>query len=93
MSRYYEGSGDVSPAGQAEVAYREMRRSLVKYAAVEAEVADRQERGEIFTSVQENILVGKMHAWRDRARLFALVYQVEIDVADRREDIRSQKLA
>lgn len=83
MAKYYEGSGEVSPQVQAEEAYRQMRLSLVKYAAAEAEMLERTDY-KTLTPTLEGILVARAHAWRDRAAMFALVYQVEMDVFDRR---------
>lgn len=90
MSRqYFAGSGPVSAREQAATAYREMRRSLIKFAAAELELAERVDRGDELTALQESMVVGRMHAWRDRAQLFASVYLVETSVADR----ESAKLA
>lgn len=83
VSNYYEGSGAVSPQVQASDAYRQMRLSLIKFAAVEAEMLERVNE-EKMTPTLESILVSRAHAWRDRAVMFALVYQVEMDVFDRR---------
>lgn len=80
MKRFYEGSGDVGPAEQAEVAYRELRRSLIKFAAVEAEL---HERAGKLTPMQETLLYGSLNGARDRIMVFAAVYHVERDRADR----------
>lgn len=79
MSRYYRGTGPVSPAIQAEVAYREMRRSLIEYAAVEAEFLAKPN----MTSIEETLLVGRRSRWAERVRVFAAVYHVERDLDDR----------
>lgn len=78
---YFEGSGPLNPREQANVAYKEMRRSLVRYAAVEAELIERRERGEQLTAVQESLIIGRLHAHRDRAQMFALIYLAEMDAS------------
>lgn len=72
----------VSAAEQALEAYRQLRYSLVKFAEAEAELVDRAAEGKL-TPTLESILVSRAHAWRDRAIMFAAVYHVERDVAQR----------
>ena len=85
MAKFYDGSGKIEPQEQAVEAYREMRRSLVKYAEAEAELHERVTvNGERLTSIQEQLIVGRLHAWRDRAMMFAAVYHVEMDRSDRK---------
>lgn len=67
----------VSPWGQASEAYRQMRRSLVKFAQIEQEYLDREED---LTPTQKEILSNKMNFWRERVNMFAAVYHVEQDV-------------
>lgn len=74
---YFEGSGVVSASEQARAAYKQMRRSLIKYAEVEAKFGDI----ESMTSIQEEILVAERKRWRDRVLVFAAVYHVEVSVA------------
>ncbi len=94
-NRYFEGSGSLTPLEQAEVAYREMRKSLVNFASVEAELKDHAKRGTM-NPTREMIFIARRDSHRDRAAMFALVYQVEIDVATRAERAQtksSSKLA
>lgn len=80
--RFYEGTGPVGPAEQANAAYREMRRSLIRHAEVEAEMRALAEAGNLVPA-NESILIGRLNNWRDRIMVFAAVYHVERDVASR----------
>lgn len=74
-------STPVAPAEQAEVAYRELRRSLVRFAEFESQLIDGAGK---LTPTQEDIVVSRLRLWRERAIMFALVYQVERAEEDRR---------
>jgi hypothetical protein len=76
------GSGPVSAFEQADIAYEQMRRALVKFSEVESEMHARLQRGDL-TPTQENILIGRMNGQRDRIMIFAAVYHVERDVERR----------
>lgn len=76
-------SEKVSAREQAQVAYREMRRSLVKFAAVEAEMARRRQEDMLPPNV-ESLLAAERDSYNRRVTMFALVYIAETGVADRR---------
>lgn len=81
---FYASSGSVSAAEQAEIAYREMRRSLVEYAAIEAEIAERtMSSRRTITPTEENILSTRLAYWKDRAMMFAAIYHVERSMAQK----------
>jgi hypothetical protein len=69
----------VSPAEQAAVARREMRRSLVKLADTEAEMRAKAPLNETL----DKLLGGRALYHIHRAATFALVYLVETDVTRR----------
>lgn len=74
----------LSAAEQSEVAYREMRRSLVKFAQLEAELLERK-----LSPTQEDIVVARLTLARERVVMWALVYGVERDrVRCERDNIR-----
>jgi hypothetical protein len=79
VSRYYIGTGPVSAAEQADIAYEQMRLSLVEYASCEAEFAANPN----LTPTQEQLIAERRNRWRDRVMVFAAVYHVERDVAVR----------
>jgi hypothetical protein len=76
-------SENVSAREQAQVAYREMRRSLVKFASVEANMDLRRENDMLPPAV-EMLLAAERDIYNRRATMFALVYLVETTAADRR---------
>lgn len=79
MKPFYAGDGPVSAAEQAEIAYREVRRSLVKYAEIEAEYASVKN----MTPAQDDYYAGRRSFWVARIQVFSAVYQVESAKADR----------
>lgn len=84
MGKIYDGSGHVSAEEQAKIAYRQMRESLVQFAAAEVELAERQKAGEL-TPTLESLIFMKLVNARERAVMFAAVYHVEMAVVTRRE--------
>lgn len=71
---------NVSAAEQATIAYREMRRSLRRFANLEADIAARRAANQLPPNV-EALLAAERDSYRNRALLFAAVYHVERDVA------------
>lgn len=67
-------STPITAAEQAEVAYGELRRSLVKFAEAESELLDSERR---LSPTQETIVMSRLTLWRERAVMFAAIYQAE----------------